>query len=359
MESRIIAHLDMDAFFASVEEKDRPWLKGLPIVVGSDPEDGDGRGVVAAANYAAREYGIYSATPIRKAWLLSESARKRGEPRVSFVVPRHNKYGVISKRIMTIIESYASVVQKRSIDEAYFDLSYIGSYKNAKRHVEKLQREIKQKEKLSCSIGIGPNKMIAKMASDFKKPYGITVITQEELKDFLAPLPVTKIQGVGPKTAEKLHRANINTISDLRDFSKEKLIELFGKHGASLWNRARGIDESELVINQEVKSIGEQETFGEDTLVMKTLFARLDAISQRVHERFSGKKFSGFKTVVLTVRFADFETMSRSQTLKESTNSLERLEWQARRLFMPFLDKRENPKHKKIRLLGVRIEKLN
>ena len=359
MKSRIIAHLDMDAFFASVEERDRPWLKGLPIAVGSDPEDGEGRGVVAASNYKAREYGIYSATPIRRAWHLSQNAKRKGAPPVAFIVPRHNKYSVISKRIMIIIKQYSSVVQKRSIDEAYFDLSHLGSYKKALMHVKKLQREIKQKEKLSCSIGIGPNKMIAKIASNFKKPNGITVVTPEEVGDFLSPLSVTTIQGVGPKTAEKLNRAGINKISDLRAFAKEKLVKLLGKYGASLWNRARGIDDSPLVTYQEAKSIGEQETFREDTLVMKTLFAKLSAISKRVHARFLKDKFHGFRTIVLTVRFADFETMSRSQTLKESTNSIEKLEWQAKRLFMPFLDKRENPKLKKIRLLGIRIEKLS
>jgi DNA polymerase IV (DinB-like DNA polymerase) len=165
---RIIAHIDMDAFFASVEERDKEWLNGLPIVIGSDPQDGKGRGVVSTANYKAREYGIKSAVPISIAWKLSEEAHKQGKPRAVFITPNMEKYSAISARIMAILRSYAEHIEEASIDEAYFDLSPLGSYEKAAKVAEKIREEIVKKESLTASIGIGPNKLVAKIASDFK-----------------------------------------------------------------------------------------------------------------------------------------------------------------------------------------------
>ena len=200
----IITHIDLDAFFASVEERDTPALKGSPIVVGADPKGGEGRGVVSIANYVARAYGIHSGMPISRAWKLSEEAKRGGKPRVIFVTPQFSKYEKASRHVLEIIGQYAGKIEVAGIDEAYADLSSLGSYKKAEAVSRKIQKEVSTKEKLTVSIGIGPNKMIAKIASGFKKPRGLTVVLPENVQDFLAPLSVRELPGVGPKTGEVL-----------------------------------------------------------------------------------------------------------------------------------------------------------
>jgi len=201
---RIIGHLDMDAFFAAIEERDHPELKGRPLVVGADPAGDLGRGVVSTANYPARAYGIHSAMPISTAWRLAEAARRRGRPATVFVPGSHRKYGQVSARIMAILHQFAPVVEGAGIDEAYFDLSFTGSYDRAADLARQIKAAILAQERLTASIGIGPNKMVAKIASDFQKPDGLTVVTAAEAEDFLAPLAVRKIPGIGPKTEQSL-----------------------------------------------------------------------------------------------------------------------------------------------------------
>src|SRR4030042_5128571 len=239
---RIIVHLDMDAFFAAVEERDTPQWRGLPIVVGASPRGGKGRGVVSTANYKAREYGIHSALPISKAWQFSEWAKKRGEPAAIFVEPDIEKYEMVSDRILEIVRSvlisFAPVrpplpsggrtaagysVEQAGIDEMYLDLSFVGSYETAKEICQKIKEEIKKKEKLTCSIGVGPNKLIAKIDSDQQKPDGLTIVGDDDEKkcanaveSFLNPLPIRKIPGIGPKTEVKLHELGIVFIRDLK-----------------------------------------------------------------------------------------------------------------------------------------------
>ncbi|MEK7085044.1 MAG: DNA polymerase IV, partial [Patescibacteria group bacterium] len=185
---KIIAHLDMDAFFAAAEEREKPWLKGMPIVVGADPKNGTGRGVAATANYKAREYGIRSALPISQAWRLSETAKEKGLPPAMFLGGNFRLYAEISKNVMAILAHYSPVVEVASVDEAYFDLSGAGSFEKAARIGKKIKAEILKKEKLTASIGIGPNKLIAKIASDFKKPDGLTGVPAEEAEAFLGPM---------------------------------------------------------------------------------------------------------------------------------------------------------------------------
>lgn len=362
---RIIAHLDMDAFFAAVEERDKPRLKGRPIAVGSDPEEGRGRGVVSTANYKAREYGIRSATPISIAWKLSQEAKKQGKPEVVFLDVDMKKYAEESLKIMEIIKKYSSVVEEASIDEAYFDLSFSGSYKKAKEICEKIKEEIIKKEKLTASIGIGPNKLIAKIASDMQKPNGLTIIGSDDEKTcaefveaFLEPLSIRKIPGIGPKTEALLKRKNISTVGDLKKFSKKELEEALGKWGSELYYKARGIDDAPLVLEWEAKSIGEQETFQKDTKDAEEVVKRLKSLCWQVYKRFKKSGFMNFKTIAIVVRFSDFETKTRAHTLKDLVDSENTLEFEALKLLMPFFDKRENPKNKKIRLIGVRIEKL-
>jgi DNA polymerase IV (DinB-like DNA polymerase) len=355
---RLIGHLDMDAFFAAIEERDHPELRGKPIVVGADPAGGKGRGVVATANYPARKYGIHSAMPISQAWKASEAARRRGLPAAAFVRGSHRRYSEVSDRIMAILHQFAQVVEEASIDEAYFDLSFAGSLEAAAAICRQIKREIQEKEKLTGSIGLGPNKLIAKIASDFQKPDGLTVVTAEEAEDFLAPLPVRKIPGIGPKTEKFLAGLNIKTVQDLKRFSPEELQERFGKWGPSLYERIRGRHDRPLVTEWEPKSVGEQETFGTDTLELQFIFTRLWVMCHEVFKRVQAEGFQTYRTVVVTVRFADFDTKSRSRTLAEPTDSPRTLRFEAMKLLMPFLDRRENPKHKLVRLIGVRVEKL-
>lgn len=355
---RIVGHLDMDAFFAAIEERDNERFKSKPIVVGSDPLEGRGRGVVSTANYKAREYGIYSATPISRAWRLSEEAKNRGQEPVIFIGVNFHKYTKSSKNIIEIVKKYSPLVEKASIDEAYFDLTFTGSFERAENICKKIKNKIRAKEKLTASIGIGPNRLIAKIASDFKKPDGLTVVKHKDVEKFLEPLSIRKIPGIGPKTEIILKREGIMTIKDLKQLNKDSLTKKFGKWGLEMYERARGHDDSLIREFYEIKSIGEQETFNEDTLKSEFIFSKIDLICKDIIRRLKKSEFNSFKTVVITVRFSDFITKSRSHTLKESIDSFEGLKFEALKLVIPFLDSRENPKNKLIRLVGVRIEKL-
>lgn len=362
---RIIAHVDMDAFFAAVEERYNPKLRGLPIVVGADPKQGKGRGVVATANYKAREFGIHSALPISRAWKLAEAARRRGEPATIFLRGNHELYQEVSSRIMQILRRGADTFEEASIDEAYIDISSLGSFEAAEKHARSLKSEISDKEGLTCSIGIGPNKLIAKIASGHQKPDGLTVIRPERVQEFLDPLPVRTIPGIGPKGEAFLREQNILTIKDLRRLSEPELVHWFGKWGQSLHEKARGIDDSPVSSEWVRKSLGEQETFERDTLDASFLTAALYGMAESTLARLREEGFRSFRTVTLTVRFSDFETKSRSRTLKNPVSAgngeaaLTLLKQEALKLFVPFLDRRENPRRKPIRLIGLRLEKLS
>lgn len=354
---RIVGHLDMDAFFAAVEERDNPRLTGLPIVVGADPRGGKGRGVVSTANYKAREYGIHSALPISRAWRLSESARKQGNPPVTFLPVRMERYAEVSAHIMETLRRFVFLVEQASIDEAYFDLSSCESYALAEEVCRKIKHAIREEERLTASVGIGPNKLIAKIASGMHKPDGLTVVREEDGAAFLAPLPVRTIPGVGPKTESDFAKVGIKTVKDMRGLSRETLQGMFGKRGLELHEKIHGRDESPIEENYEAKSLGEQETFEQDTRDSQVLVERLRALCQDVMRRVAAEGFTHFRRVVITVRFADFETHSRSHTLPSPTGDPQVLEEQATALFMPFLDERDNPHGKSIRLIGVRVEK--
>lgn len=363
---RIIGHLDMDAFFAAVEERDKARIKGLPIAVGSDPDEGRGRGVVSTANYKAREYGIHSALPISTAWKLSQKAKNEGKPEVVFLPVDFKKYGEVSGRIMEIIRIFVPVVEEASIDEAYFDLSFCKNYEKAEELGKKIKAEILKKEKLTCSVGIGPNKLIAKISSGFKKPNGFTVIKESEAEDFLEPLKIRDIPGIGPKSEIMFNKLGIKTVKELKKLSKAQMDDLLGKWGDELHFKIRGVDDSPLVLDWEVKSIGEQETFLHDTRDANEVIDKVKQLAHQVFRRFKEKRlpagrqgFGSFKTIAITVRFSDFETKSRAHTLKEPAKSPQILEFETLKLLLPFLDKRENPRQKGFRLLGVKIEKFD
>ncbi len=373
MSQRIVLHLDMDAFFASVEEQANPKLKGQPLVIGSDPKHGTGRGVVSTANYAARAYGIHSAQPISIAWRLAEKAKAAGKPPAVFLEPNHKLYAQKSSRIMELIAAHSVSIEPASVDEAYFELkSGKPQGQNSKQNkaeenagwleaeaaAKKIKAELKEKLGLTASVGIGPNKLIAKIAAGTKKPDGLTIVRPDEVQEFLDAQPVGVIPGIGPKTRETLLTHRVESIYDLRRLSREKLESLFGKWGSDMYEKARGIDESPIVTDREIKSIGEQETFDQDTLDPQFLLKKIQAMAERVAQKVE-KEAVSFKTVGLVVRFEDFETKTRAHTLTKSGRDAETIQTEAIRLFMPFLDKRENPRKKKIRLLGVRVEKLS
>ena len=356
---RIIAHFDMDAFFASIEERDNERFTGMPVVVGADPRDGKGRGVVSTANYKAREYGIHSAQPITVAWQLSQAAKKQGKPAAIFMGVNMGKYANVSEKVMATIQKYIPVVEQAGIDEAYGDLSFAGSYVKAEAICKKIKTEIKKEEKLTISVGIAPNKFIAKIASGIKKPDGLAVIKENEVEEFLAPLSVRQIPGVGPKTEMLLRRKRIKLVKDLKKFSREELIEWLGKWCSDLYDKARGRDDSPVVEEYTPKSVGEEETFLEDSKDPGFVSERLLVLGQEAFRRFKKSGFKSFKTITIKVRFSDFETKAHSYTLGKKASTLEVLLFEILRLLLPFLDKRKNPKGKAIRLIGVRLEKLS
>ncbi|MGZ8386324.1 MAG: Y-family DNA polymerase, partial [Nitrospira sp.] len=213
---RIIAHLDMDAFFAAIEERDTPAFQGVPLVVGADPLGGNGRGVASTSNYLARAYGIHSATPISTAWRLSEAARRAGKPPVTFVSVDMQKYVQVSEEVMRIVRRFIPKVEQASIDESYGDVSFTESYEAAEALCQRLKNAIHAEERLTASVGIGPNKLIAKIAAGWRKPDGLTVVHAEEVEAFLAPLSIRVIPGIGPKTEGILNAQHIKIVRDLR-----------------------------------------------------------------------------------------------------------------------------------------------
>ena len=355
---RIIAHLDMDAFYASVEERDTPRFRGLPLAVGADPDDGKGRGVVTTANYRAREYGLHSAMPISKAWRLSEIARHRGNPPVLFIRTDLPRYRAVSARIKAILHRYVPVVEDAGIDEAFLDLSFTGSFETAEEVSREIKTAIFSEEQLTASVGLGPNKLIAKIASDRHKPDGLTIVREEEAEAFLAPLAIRKIPGIGPKSELAFAQEGIRLIRELKQLSRHELQERLGKRGLEVYDRARGRDEAPVEAAFQTKSISEQETFALDSLEPGFICECLKLMCASLLTRLAAEGLKTFRTVTVTVRFADFKTRCRSHTLSDAAASGPILEFEALKLLMPFLDSRENPAHKLIRLIGVRLEKL-
>lgn len=348
----------MDAFFASVEERDRPYLKGKPLVIGSDPKGGKGRGVVSTASYAARKYGVHSALPISKAWNFCEKGKREGGEPCVFITGGFGKYSKASKEVFKVVSEIVPNIQQVGIDEAYLDLSFTKSFTEAKKIARIIQHRIRSETGLTGSIGIGPNKLIAKVASDYKKPRGLTVVTSKRAEKFLEVLPLRSIPGIGPKAMQKFSRRGMQNVLNAKKLSWEQLGKMFGKWGFGMYEKLRGIDERPLSEAAERKSIGKHYTFHEDTRDMKEVIATLKKHGETIIGSMHRKKFKGFRTTVLTVRFDDFTTKSRSVTVKELLKTQKDLETKAVKLVLPFFEKTDNPQSKAIRLIGLRIEKL-
>jgi DNA polymerase IV (DinB-like DNA polymerase) len=342
---RIIFHVDMDQFFAAVEEQLHPEIKGKPVVVGADPKAGKGRGVVSTCNYEARKYGIRSGMPITKAWRLC--------PDAVFLPVNIPLYMQVSNRIMEILSSYTDKFESWGIDEAFLDVTLrVKDFEEARQLALQIKKEIYEKEKLTCSIGIGPNKLVAKIASDFQKPDGLTVVEEENVKAFLEPLDIDKLLWVGKKTARRLNALGIKTIGDLARYDPSILAEKFGVMGTQLYLYAQGFDRSEVGIRGEVKSIGRNITFEKDTSDWDIVLKVLDKLCEEVHKEAKESNFL-FKTITVTVRYEDFETHTHSRTLPFLTNRLEDFKKIAHELMQPYF----RPE-RKIRLIGSRVSTL-
>jgi DNA polymerase IV (archaeal DinB-like DNA polymerase) len=341
---RFIFHLDMDHFYTAVETRERPELLGKPVVVGADPKGGAGRGVVSTSNYEARKAGVRSGMPISRAWRLC--------PEAVFLPPNFPSYIRVSNEIMAIARGYANKFEQWGIDEAFLDVSSrVKDWAEAEALAKRLKAEIKEKERLTASIGVGPNKLIAKIASDYQKPDGLTVVKEEEAEGFLASLPVRRLLWVGRKTEEKLKALTINTIGDLARFDPTAPADMFGVAGTQMFVMAHGVDRSEVEERGEAKSISHETTFEEDTASPEQVLSALDAMAKDVATEAKEQRLF-FKTVAIKIRFENFETHSRAKTLQFITNRPQDVRKNARQLLTPYL----RP-DRKIRLIGVRVSR--
>ena len=336
-------HIDLDAFFAQVEERENPHFRGKPVVVGADPMHGTGRGVVSTANYVARKYGICSAMPISEAWRRCVDA--------IFIPVNMHLYQSVSNNVMGVIEAYSQLVEKVSVDEAYLDVSHTGGYKQAESLAKQLKAKIVEKEQLTSTIGVGPNKLIAKIACRRAKPNGLLVIEPNQVEKFLEPLDVRELPGIGPKTAAALKEIKICTVKELKKISRTKLEDLFGKAGKGIYYKARGIDEAPIVQEEIIKSIGKEHTFAQDTRDPEVIFTVFEDIISKVHKELVEQDFS-FKTVTTICRFAGFETHTKSKTLEKAVCNIGVLNREAKRLLLRCI--MENLKL--IRLIGLRVK---
>jgi DNA polymerase-4 len=337
-----ILHVDMDAFFVSVELLERPELRGKPVVVGGRP---DQRGVVTAASYEARKYGVHSAMPLRTAGKLC--------PHAVFLDGHHEKYGEWSDRVATILAKFSPIVEMVSIDEAYLDLTGTERLHGPPlAAADKLLRTITRTTELPCSAGLATTRLVAKVASDQAKPRGLVWVAPGQEARFLAPLPVRKIPGIGEVTDRALRALGIETVDQLAAVAPEKLEKIFGQWGDALYRKARGGDSYEFVIDAEPKSISHNHTFGEDTNDTDALHALLSHLSQKACKRLREAGLAT-RTLTLTIRYAGFDTHTRAKTLFEPT----RLDADIFQVFQKLFAEHRDVK-RKIRLLGVSLSGL-
>ena len=338
---RKIIHVDMDAFYASVEQRDDPALRGKPVAVG-----GGVRGVVAAASYEARKYGVRSAMP-------SASAKRRC-PGLVFVRPRFDAYRAVSGQVRAIFADYTELIEPLSLDEAYLDVTEdLKGIGIATIIAEEIRARIRAETGLTASAGVSYNKFLAKLASDQNKPDGLCVVPPGKGEAFVAPLPVARFHGVGPKTAEKMARLGIVTGADLRAQSRAFLAHNFGSSGEYYYNLARGLCHRQVKPNRPWKSISAEDTFLEDLTDEAALVAELDRISQTVWRRIAEKEIGG-RTVTLKVKYQDFRIVTRARSLDRAVAGREEFLEIGRALLHGLM-----PAEKGIRLLGLGLSNLS
>lgn len=309
MPQRKIIHIDMDAFYASVEQRDNPALRGRPVAVGHDGP----RGVVATASYEARPYGVRSA--------ISSTLARRLCPDLVFVPARFEVYKAISQQIRDIFLEYTELVEPLSLDEAFLDVTHTRSATMVAREIKE---RIREATGLTASAGVSVNKMLAKIASDYRKPDGLFTIAPSQIETFVAALPVERFFGIGEVTAEKMHRLGIRTGADLRQWDEAALVHRFGKAGHAYYGYARGIDERAVTPDRIRKSLGAETTFAEDTDDRERLLLELAAVREEVWNRIQQHEFKG-KTVVLKLKYDNFRQITRSKTLFTAIDSSQTL----------------------------------
>jgi DNA polymerase-4 len=340
---RAILHIDMDAFYASVEEQDRPELKGRPLIVGGT----GGRGVVAAANYAVRRFGVRSAMPMREAL--------RRCPHAVCVQPRMARYKEVSERVFAIFHDFTPLVEGLSLDEAFLDVT--GSLKllgGAESIGAGIRRRIHGETGLTASVGLAPNKLLAKIASDLNKPDGMCSIDADNVRGILDPLPVERLFGVGPRTLPAVHAAGIFSLGDLRQAGDDVLWRLFGKHGKSMRDRASGLDDRPVEPDREEKSISAEETFAVDIREMARLAVELQRLADRAASRLRKHDLAAGR-VSVKIRRGDFTTFTRQRALSQPTQDTAVVSATARGLLQEWSAAHPNAT---VRLLGVGLSNL-
>jgi DNA polymerase-4 len=338
-----IIHIDMDAFYASVEQRDFPEYRGKPVIVGGSPE---GRGVVAAASYEVRKFGVHSAMPAAKAVRLC--------PQAIFVKPRFEVYREVSEQIREIFFQFTDLVEPLSLDEAYLDVTenHI-NLPSGTLIANEIRKLIKEKTRLTASAGVAFNKFLAKVASDINKPDGMAVITPDKADAFLESLPIGKFHGIGSATEKKMKSLGIYTGKDLKEWDEIELVERFGKTGRYYYRIVRGKDNREVKAHRIRKSIGKERTFSEDVEELNWIHNFLEELSEKISRSMKKKKVAG-KTVTLKVRYDDFETLTRSTSFSHYINKGEDIAETAKSL----LEQTEAGK-RKVRLLGITLSNLN
>jgi len=330
----------MDAFFAAIEVLDDPSLAGKPVIVGGTTK----RGVVSTANYEARRFGVHSAMPVFMA--------KRKCPHGTFLPVRKERYAEISRKILDILQDFTPSIEQVSIDEAYLDITGTEElFGSSEQIVRRIKDRIRKETGLTCSIGVAPNKVLAKIGSDMNKPDGLTIILANDVEEFLSRLPVEKIPGVGKRSLDRLQRHGIKMVGDLGRFSEERLLKEFGKFGHRLYEIAKGADASSVVVYAEAISISSEETLPSDTgdlsVLRKQVMSHADKVAQRL--RKEGLKGA---TITIKIKFSDFSAITKSHTVAEATDSSKTiLESAAKLLF-------DQPLRAKVRLIGVAVSNL-
>jgi DNA polymerase-4 len=337
---RKIIHIDMDAFYASVEQRDNPALKGKAIAVGGSPQ---GRGgVVATCSYEARKFGVHSAMPSKKALQLC--------PHIIFISPRFDVYKSVSRQVRQIFHRYTDLIEPLSLDEAYLDVTEDKQGINSAIDIAALiKKAIKEELFLTASAGISINKFVAKIASDMKKPDGLTFIGPSKIESFIESLPIEKFYGVGKVTAEKMKALNIHTGADLKKFGERELVQHFGKVGKFYFRIVRGIDDRKVEPNQETKSIGAEDTFPEDLDTIEQMNDELEKIAPVVHRRMQERGMKG-RTITVKIRYSDFKIITRSRSFADPVDDLELIMSTAKELLYS-----TEPDNVKIRLLGISV----
>ncbi len=341
--NRIILHCDLDCFFAAVEIRDNPQYKNKPVIIGADPKEGKGRGVIATCNYEARQYGLHSAMPISQAY--------RRCPHGIYLRPNGTKYHEVSREVMEILESYSNEFQKVGADEAYLELTGKAQhYCEAERIAKQIQEEILERIGITISIGIAPTKSLAKIASDENKPNGITVVNPENIAYFLKDMDITRIPGVGKKTKVYFYKKGIKKIGDVIKTPLPKMIELFGKHGRWIWNVANGLDNRKVKeFHEERKSISAERTFYTDTKDFNEILSKFEDINSRIHKSLLKHQIT-YKTITLKIRFKGFQTFTRSKTLPFHIRDEQFVLKTILQLFKEFSNN-----DKKVRLVGIKL----